>query len=117
MNLFKNWFNKISYTEEELLLKEVIQKMIVNPDTRFRLSPLTQDLLIKNPKAQYYLLISGNKIKICNHEFVLNNTYRVSFAEEMRDMAFGQMEKERSQAISEIFQNELNLLTRIKENL
>lgn len=115
--IFKNWFNKLQYSEDELLVKEVIEKMINNADTRYRLSPLSQDLLLKNPKAKYYLLLSGNKIKISNHDFVLNNTYRASFAEEMKDLIFERMEQERKSAISEIFQNELNLLTRIKDSL
>lgn len=113
----KNFFsNKLEYTSEEKQVKEVIEKMVANENTKYRLSPLSQEILLKN-NNDYYIVINNQRIRICNHTFMLNETYRLSFLEEMKELVFNKMEKDRNLAISEIFENRKNLLNNIIEKL
>ena len=109
--------NKLQYNKEELLVKQIIEKMMSHPDTKFRFSPLSQDLLLKNTKNDYYILISNVRIKICNHSFIVDETYRLSFIEDMRKILYDKIERDRNESISEIFENRTNLLSNIINNL
>lgn len=109
--------NKLEYNSEELLVKEVIEKMMEHPDTKYRVSPLSQCVLLKNTKNDYYILIDDLRVRICNHSFMVDNSFRLSFIDDMKDMLYNKIENDRQQAITEIFQNRTNLLSKIIENL
>lgn len=112
----KLFSNKLEYTSEEKQVKEVIEKMIANDNTKYRLSPISQDILLKN-NNDYYIVINNERVRICNHNFMLNETYRLSFLEEMKELVFNKMQQDRNKALEEIFENRKNLLNNIIEKL
>ena len=100
----------LKLTEDEARVKTVIESMLQHPDTKFRLSPLTGSILLKQKEAGFYLLIEGSNIKICNHAFALHSNYRLNFVEEMKSTVYKKVEADRQEAITEIFNNQQSLL-------
>jgi len=107
----------LKLTEDESRVKEVIEKLLQNPDTKFRISPLTNSVLLKHKETGYYLLIEGNHIKICNHSFTIHSQFRLSFVEMLRKNIDTKIEQDRQEAIAEIFTNQNNVLDEVIKNL
>jgi len=97
-------------TEDEEKVKQVIELMLANPDTKFRISPLTNSVLLKQKEAEFFILIEGSKIRISNHAFSFHSDYRLSFIELIRGSVYSKIESDRQEAIKEIFKNEQGLL-------
>ena len=111
IQFLKNLINPpLKLTEDEARVKTVIEKMLNDSDTKFRISPLTQSILLKQKERGFYLLIDGNQIKICNHAFALHSQYRLNFVELMKELVFEKVESDRQLAIKEIFNNQQSLL-------
>lgn len=118
IQFFKNLINRpLKLNGEEKLVYDIVNNLIEHKATRYKLAPITTDILIKNPEKDYYLVLSGSRILVANHSFMLNESYRLSFVEEIRKIIFKRMEEERQQSINEIFENKMSLLTAIKKNL
>jgi len=116
--ILTNVFNPpLKLTEDESRVKTVIEKLLQNPDTKFRIAPRTHAVLLKQKETGFYLAIDGNQIKICNHNFALHTQYRLSFVELMRELVFDKIEYDRQNAMSEIFDNQQNLLENIIKTL
>lgn len=107
----------LKLTSQEQQIKTVTEKMINHPDSKFRLAPQSQDIVVKNKTFDYYLLVRQNKISVSNHTFLTDHQYRLSFVEYIREMIYKKMEADRQAAIEEIFENERNLLNTIIEKL
>jgi len=108
---------QIKLTEEEQQTKRVIEQFLLNDNTKYRLSPISNHILLKHKEQQFYLLIHGNFIKITNENHSLTAQYRLSFIEEMRRIIYEKIEMDREAAIAEIFENEKVLMENIIEKL
>lgn len=114
----KNFFNReLMLTDDEKVVKEVVEKMLAHKDTKFQIAPMSQDIILLNRPKEYYIFVNSAKIKISNHKFCLEKSFRVSFLEDIKRLIFDKMEKDRQDLIKELFANEINLLQGISENL
>ena len=107
----------LKLTEQEQQIKTVVEKLIHHQESKFRLAPESQDIVVKNKEFDYFLLLRQNRISISNHSFLTDHQYRLTFVDYIREIIYKKMEHDRQVAINEIFENERNLLNTIIEKL
>jgi len=107
----------LKLTEDEQKVKQVIELMLANPETKYAIAPLTSSILLEQKETGYYVLIEGAVIKICNHQFALHSQYRLNFVEQLKEIIYAKVEADRQEAITEIFNNQQKLLDEIINNL
>lgn len=104
-------------TPSESLLKDIIDGILVHPDTRVTNSQVAEIYYITNSKLEYYIKLNKVSITVSNHTY----TFREGLTEAFNKMLFKAVdafvESEIEKFESDVFKNQTDLLNRIKNEL
>lgn len=103
--------------DDEKSIYKLVVKLLSHEDSRFKHAPLSFDILIVNQTKGYSLLVNNSKIKITNHVFSLEKSFRVSFIELVKEKLYEKMEAEKQAEIKEIFSRDEALINGMLNNL
>jgi hypothetical protein len=118
LKLFKKLFIKeYQLDETETLIKDVVKNLLKQKDTEAMTAPISMTYYIHNSKLQYYIKTDGESIMITNHKFTFKEKMGVKFSEIITDIIKDFMETNRKEFENSVFQNQLELLKNIKQNL
>lgn len=101
---------KVVYTESEILVKTLVEKLLDNSDTKYRVAPLSGDVVLQESTVGYQVVITGNRICWHDGSSTIDRSFPLTFAEEIKSMVFDKIEKDRQEATAEIFDSEKNIL-------
>lgn len=110
-------FGKKKLTEKEQLYTDIIQKMLSREDSLIEVNPDNMSYLISLESEKYYINIDSTGIKISNHDFLILRRFDAHVLDEAKDIVKVEATLRREKRIKSIFDNEDNLLTKIKNSL
>jgi hypothetical protein len=105
------------FDETEKLIKGVVDALIKNSDTTAMVAPVSSTYYLSNDKLQYFLKTDGNSVVLTNHKFTYQQSVSVKFGEIIVDTIREYIEFNRKQFDKSVFDNQIQLLKNIKENL
>ena len=118
LKLFKKLFIKeYQMDETETLIKDVVKNLLKQKDTEAMTAPISMTYYIRNDRMEYFIKTDGESIMITNHKFTFKEKMGVKFSEIITDIIKDFMETNRKEFENSVFQNQLELLKNIKENL
>jgi hypothetical protein len=118
LKLFKKLFIKeYQFDETETLIKDVVKNLLKQKDTEAMTAPISMTYYIRNDRMEYFIKTDGESIMITNHKFTFKEKMGVKFSEIITDIIKDFMETNRKEFENSVFQNQLELLKNIKENL
>lgn len=113
-----SWFKRnITLSEEEQLVKDIITSMLNNPKTLIEINPDDMSYLLSDLDKSYFIEVDSVGVKVTNHSFMLDKRMSSDVIDSMKNLIKTETTKRRSEKKEKIFQNGLNLLTTIKQNL
>lgn len=110
-------FGKKKLTEKEQLYIEIIQKMIQREDSIIEINPDCMSYLISLEAEKYYINIDSEGIKISNHDFLILRRFEANVLDAAKEIVKIEATLRREKKIQSIFDNEDNLLIKIKNSL
>lgn len=111
------FFGKKKLTEQEQLYIDVIEKMICRQDCTIEINPQDFSYLISLESEAYYISIDSVGIQISNHAFLILRRFEPHVLDEAKEVVKIEATKRREKKKADIFENENNLLTKIKDSL
>jgi uncharacterized protein YxjI len=118
LKLFKKLFIKeYQLDETETLIKDVVKNLLKQKDTEAMTAPISMTYYIRNDRMEYFIKTDGESIMITNHKFTFKEKMGVKFSEIITDIIKDFMETNRKEFENSVFQNQLELLKNIKQNL
>jgi len=118
LKLFKKLFIKeYQFDETETLIRDVVKNLLKQKDTEAMTAPISMTYYIRNDRMEYFIKTDGESIMITNHKFTFKEKMGVKFSEIITDIIKDFMETNRKEFENSVFQNQLELLKNIKENL
>jgi hypothetical protein len=118
LKLFKKLFIKeYQMDETETLIKDVVKNLLKQKDTEAMTAPISMTYYIRNDRMEYFIKTDGESIMITNHKFTFKEKMGVKFSEIITDIIKDFMETNRKEFENSVFQNQLELLKNIKQNL
>ena len=113
-----NWLKpKIVLSEEEQLIKEIIAAMLENPKTLIEVNPDDMSYMLSDEEKSYYIDLDSVGVKITNHNFMLDKRIELNKIDALKALIKAETIKRRVDKKNIIFQNGINLLNNIKNNL
>ncbi len=104
-------------TSSEDLIKDIVEASIKHPNTRITRCLNTDTYYVTNTALQYYIKLNRVSITISNHDY----TFREGLSEPLCKMLYkiidNHLEARIAMFESEVFQNQTELLTKIREGL
>jgi hypothetical protein len=118
LKLFKKLFIKeYQMDETETLIKDVVKNLLKQKDTEAMTAPISMTYYIRNDRMEYFIKTDGESIMITNHKFTFKEKMGIKFSEIITNIIKDFMETNRKEFENSVFQNQLELLKNIKENL
>lgn len=111
------FFGKKKLTEQEQLYVDVIQKMVTRQDCIIEIKPDDMSYLISLESESYYISIDSVGIQISNHAFLILRRFEDYVLNEVKEVVKVEATKRREKKKADIFENENNLLIKIKDSL
>lgn len=105
---YKKYFNKRKLNIDEKLIKNVLVKIISNPNSIILISPLSKTIYIQTENKDYTIVLFQDKIKITNHKLFIETPTDLFFNQELFDIVHFYVEKYRLEMDREIFKNEVD---------
>ena len=106
-------------TDDEKYVKEIIESSLTYPEVKKVIIPLrdsnSPDYLIIDKENQIHISVENNHVDISNHNFLYKKTFNLNFTDELKRIIKGKLEEERKDLKESLFQNEIGLLTKIKD--
>jgi hypothetical protein len=102
--------------KEQLILK-IIENLCNQPDTDIRMAPISGRYYIINKRLKYWVRIYDDGISITNHTFTFSNHAVQMFQAMVVKIVQNTIEVHRTQFESTVFQNEVELLENIINNI
>jgi hypothetical protein len=104
-------------TPSELLLKDIVEAILLNPDTRVTHAQASEIYYITNSKLEYYIKLTKVSITVSNHTYTFREGLNENFNKALFKIIELFVEAEISKFETEVFKNQTDLLLRIKEHL
>lgn len=111
------WNKKVSLTIAEEFIQEVIVAFLNNPHTVIDVNPDDMSYMLLDDYNSYYFAIDNEGIKLRNHEFFVDKRLELNKIDILKGIIKAETVKRRVAKKEQIFQNEIDLLTRIKNRL
>jgi hypothetical protein len=110
-------FKKKPTSEEYQILEDIIINFCSREEVRKMVYPGldVNDYILQDEDNQVNILIKSGRVHITNHKFLINKEVPLKVTEKLKKIVREQLEKERQQLIKQLFDNEMELLTKIKE--
>jgi hypothetical protein len=117
-----NWIkNKLipSYklNSKEQLIFEVVKNLCGHSDTEILMAPISGRYYIVNKRLEYWVRVYDNGITITNHKFTFSNTSPQMFQDMIIEIVVNAIEKSRDEFETAVFQNEVELLENISNDI
>lgn len=112
MKLFKK---ELVLTQQEEGIVDVVKSMTLRKDCLIEINPETMDYLLSIEDVQYFLLIDSEGVQISNHNFFITRRLRSVVVDKIKGIAKTETSARRQVKIDSIFNNELELLTKINK--
>ena len=120
-NLFsyvkEKFFPSYKPNQQEELVSEIIDLLFNSEDTECITAPISGKYYISNKTLNYWVKVSDTSITITNHKFTYVVQSPILFNEQVIRKVKEYIEKDREQFEQQVFQNELDLLYNIRENI
>lgn len=108
----------IRMNDKEQLLYDIFKLLLNRSDTECITAPISAVYYISNQKLQYWVKVWDEGVTITNHKFSFSHdTTNHRFQREIIAMVQEFMEKDRAQFEKTVFQNEVDMLKEIKQNI
>tara|TARA_R110000772_G_scaffold2410_2_gene8405 strand:- start:25338 stop:25739 length:402 start_codon:yes stop_codon:yes gene_type:complete len=119
INNFLGAYDEEKSSDDEKLVKEIIENSLKCPDVKKIIVPVTgsnsHNYLLIDEKNKIYISVENNNIDMSNHNFLYKKTFNLNFTDEIKNIIKHKLEEERKDLKESLFQNEIGLLTKIKE--
>ena len=121
-----NLINKISdflwpplnLNEKEQLIFDIFSLLLKHPDTECITAPISAIYYISNEKLQYWIKVWDEGVTLTNHKFSFtHDTRNHRFQKIIISMVQDFMEADRAEFERTVFQNEVEMLKEIKQNI
>lgn len=112
MKLFKK---QLVLTQQEEGIVNIIKSMTFRKDCLIEINPETMDYLLSMEDLQYFLLIDSEGVQISNHNFFITRRLRSNVVDSIKEIVKAETSARRQLKIDSIFNNELELLTKINK--
>ena len=101
----KNYLNPRNLTDTEKSIKNVLIKVVSNPENNILHS--LDSIYIQTKNKEYTIVLSRNSIKISNHQLFIESKIDEYFREELMDIIHHYIDKFKIKMDKEIFNNEV----------
>lgn len=101
----KNYLNPRDLNSNEKLIKNVLIKVVSNPENNILNS--LDSIYIQTKNKEYTIVLSKNSIKISNHQLFIESKIDEYFREELMDIIHHYIDKFKIKMDKEIFNNEV----------
>jgi len=110
-NINKKAYRKRKLKIDEKLIKNVLIKIVSNPNSTILISPLSKTIYIQTESKDYTIVLLDEKIKITNHKLFIETHTDYFFSNELFEIVYFYVEKYRLEMDKEIFKNEVDGLS------
>lgn len=115
--LRKKFIPKYKPNEQEQLILTIIQNLCKDPYTDIKMAPISDRYYLINKQLEYWIKVQENFISITNHKFTFTSHSHHAFHSLVVSTIRRSIEQDRVDFESTVFQNEVNLLKTISENI
>ena len=117
-----NWIkNKLipSYklNSKEQLILDIITHLCTHSETDIKMAPLTGRYFLVNKKLEYWVRVWEDGITITNHKFTFTHMAPQTYQSKLIKIVETAIEKSRDEFESAVFQNEVELLETISNDI
>jgi len=106
--LNKKASSKRNLQVDEKLIKSVVVKISSNEKNLILISPLSKTIYLQTSNKDYTIVLEEHKIKITNHQLFIESQIDEFFSRELFNIVYHYVEKFRLQLNKEIFNNEVD---------
>lgn len=103
-------FKKRKLRDDERAIKDLLIKIISNPNSVVLVSPLSNTIYIRTEDKSYCMIISEDIIKISNHRMFIETPTSFFFSKKIYKIIHFYVEKHKQQIENEMFNNEVSEL-------
>lgn len=116
----RNIFKKKSIEKLKLSLRqrkvtELIEAML-SSDVEVYIAPISNEYFIVDSKNSINIVLSNTYVRVANHEYLYEVGFSLGSMEKYMDLANSKIEERTNRIKKELFRNEVELLTKIKNN-
>lgn len=115
--LINKFVPKYIPNKKQQLILNIVQNLCDQPDTDIRMAPITGRYYIVNKRLEYWIRVYDDGISITNHKFTFSNHGQIAFQSLIVQIIHNTIETHRNEFETTIFQNELELLENIVNNI
>lgn len=117
-----NWLSeklvpKYKPNKKEQLILNIVQNLCDQPDTDIKMAPISERYYLVNKRLEYWLRVYPAGISITNHKFTFSNHSPETYQMMLVKIIQSTIEKHQNEFETTIFQNELELLENIVNNI
>lgn len=119
LKLIKNFiWPSVQMNEKEHLIYDIFKLLLKHPHTECITAPISAIYYISNERLQYWVKVWDEGVTITNHKFSFtHDTRNHRFQREIISMVQDFMETDRAEFERTVFQNEIEMLKEIKQNI
>jgi len=114
MNIFKR---TLKLDEQEQAIFDLIVSMVSKKECNIEIDPDDFSYLVSIERLHYYLLIDNFGIRLSNHEFFISRKFSDKVLDKFKDVIKKEVVRRRAVRVNNIFKNEMDLLTKINNNI
>ena len=117
-NRARNSYNgRRKLDNNEQLIRDIVVKTASNPKNFILVSPISNRVHIQTEDKDYAVILSENRVKIANHRMFIETSIDPFFSKMLFDIVFRYVEKYRKEVDKSTYENELNGLNSILDQL
>jgi len=110
VNIDKRAYKKRKLNIDERLIKNVLIKIVSNPKNLIIICPLSKTIYLQTENKDYTIVLGTDIIKITNHKIFIETSTDFFFNKELFEIVYHYVEKYRINLDKELFNNEINSL-------
>ena len=107
-------FGKKPTGEDSQCIVEIINNYSEDSSIKKLISPISDEYYLLDEENQVSICISDNEVILSNHVYLYKKSFNLSFTEDLKKQVKQHMEKEMQALKKTLFNNEINLLEKIK---
>jgi len=110
VSIDKRAYKKRKLNIDERLIKNVLIKIVSNPKNLIIICPLSKTIYLQTENKDYTIVLGTDIIKITNHKIFIETSTDFFFNKELFEIVYHYVEKYRINLDKELFNNEINSL-------
>ena len=110
VSIDKRAYKKRKLNIDERLIKNVLIKIVSNPKNLIIICPLSKTIYLQTENKDYTIVVGTDIIKITNHKIFIETSTDFFFNKELFEIVYHYVEKYRINLDKELFNNEINSL-------